>query len=134
MATSVTWPAAKFGTPLLDHSPVLIDSVIRTAMEVGDKARRPHELMFFNCAFTMRMSGAQYKYFLSWIDTKIDGGATWFAMDFRTGDAVNSEEVRLRGVPTFKYIGVTEYLVKFNVEMRTNSIPAEAALDSWLAS
>lgn len=134
MAVSVTWPSAKFGTPLLDHAPVLVDPVVRTPMEVGDKARRSHELMLFRSQFKLIMTGEEYKYLLSWIDNKIDGGATWFGMSFRTGDTNNTEEVRLTSAPSFKYYEVERYEVTLSIEMRTNSIPAEATLDTWLAS
>jgi len=121
--------------PLLATNLEPIDPVVRTAMEIGDKARRQYTATRYQVTFPIKaMDGTRLKYLLSWWEHKINAGADWFEIDVRMGDAVNTEEVRLTRPPQFQPIGVNQFSVTLTGEMRTSTVPSESAVDSYAAT
>jgi hypothetical protein len=126
------WPYGKFGAPLLDPDTGLVDPVVRTEMDFGVKARQRFINPLGTGTYQVLLTNDQYLYFQSWHKHKIDNGAGYFNFKVRTGDDLSWEEVAMTGMYTAQGQSNRFVTVTFSLLLRTNSVPSEAALDSWL--
>ena len=131
--TLETYPA-HFPGPLDIVNMQPVDSIVRTPMEIGDKARRAYtEIRYLAEITTATLTGEKARYFMAWWKHKVAEGADWFEMDLRFGDVVSTEEVRPKGALNMEKLNNDQYRVKFTAEVRTDSAPTESAYDAWAA-
>lgn len=126
-----TWPYDKFGKPLLQHGQSVVDPTVRTPMARGAKVRQQFLNPILDGSYQVLMSKEQYLYFQAWHKHTISNGTEWFNFKVWAGTAMSWEEVRMLGIYSPQPQG-TRVLVSFSIEQRTNSIPSESALDTYL--
>src|SRR5690554_4956688 len=128
----VTWPYARFGTPLQNPGLSVDDPVVRNAMERGFRSRQrfldPHS----RGQYRVLLTNEQYLYFRAWHKYRIKNGTEWFNFRVRAGDGMSWEEVRMTGMyqpsQEARFTRVT-----FDIVQRTDATPSESSLDSYLA-
>jgi hypothetical protein len=130
---AVSFPA-KFGKPSAVYQVQATDPVLRSEMERGQKARNTFERARFNYVYQFHMTNEAALYFQSWWRHKIDNGATWFDMPVRSSSSTTTVEARpLQYVAAEPLGNNTHWVINITCETRTDTIPEEAALDTWLA-
>jgi len=126
-----TWPYEQFGKPLIAHDQSVVDPVLRTPMTRGAKVRQQFLTAIQDGRYQFLMTREQYLYFQSWHRHKIANGTQWFNFKVWGGSSMSWEEVRMLGVYTPQPQG-KKILLSFSIEQRTDAIPSESALDTYL--
>lgn len=127
-----TWPYASFGNPQRDPDIGVIDPVVRTDMDFGQKSRERYINPILQGSYRVRLTNEQYQYFQAWHKHKISNGSDWFNFKVRVGSVLSWEEVKMVAMYQPAPESNRYVVVQFTVIQRTDSIPSEATLDSWL--
>lgn len=126
---------AKFGKPFHMYKVQAVDPVLRTEMERGIKSRNAFESARFNYVLQFYMTNEQQHYFQAWWRWKIDNGAAWFDMPARVNGATTTLEARPLAYVEAEPVGNNRHwLVSITCETRTDGIPTESALNTWISA
>lgn len=127
-----TWPT-EFGKPLMEYDIGFDDPVAREQMERGFKARTMFTEGRYSYSYKFLLSATQYHYFRSWLRHKVANGADWFNMLVRENGANNYREARILEHQEDPAGDNASFYVTLSLEFRTDGIPSESALDTYLA-
>jgi hypothetical protein len=126
------WPTIDFGWPEAVYGINFIDPVIRTEMERGFKARSTFTDARYVFGYVFLFSLVQFEYFKSWHANKITNGADWFNMPVKGATGIANQECRFTGAFVSRIEDAKFVRVTMPLEFRTDAIPNESTLDSWL--
>lgn len=127
-----TWPTIDFGWPNAVYNIDYVDPVLRTQMERGFKARNTFTDARYVFTYVFILSLVQFEYFKSWHKNKIANGADWFNMPVKGQAGIANQECRFTGMFIGRVTDAKLVTLMCPLEFRTDAIPSESALDSWL--